>query len=43
MAVPNFLAGTLVIYALVRWFNWFPPIGNFAIWDDPVEAFQQMV
>lgn len=25
MAVPNFLAGTLVIYILVRWFNWFPP------------------
>ena len=43
MAIPNFLAGTLVIYFLVRYLNWFPPIGNFALWSDPWTAFTQMV
>ena len=43
MAVPNFLAGTLMLYFLVIWVNWFPPIGNFALWNAPGEAFKQMI
>ncbi len=43
MAIPNFLAGTLILYFLVRYFNWVPPVGNFSIWSDPWPAFQQMI
>ena len=43
MAVPNFLAGTLLVYFLVKYFNWFPPAGNFSLWEDPWPAFQQTV
>ena len=43
MAIPNFLAGTLMVFFLVKYFNWFPPVGNFALWEQPWPAFQQMI
>jgi peptide/nickel transport system permease protein len=43
MALPNFLIGTLVVYFLVIGLDWFPPVGNFAIWSDPWDALRQII
>ncbi|MBI4498716.1 MAG: ABC transporter permease [Chloroflexi bacterium] len=43
LAIPGFFLATLVIIVLVRWFNWFPPIGVRPIWVAPVQNLQQLI
>ena len=42
-ALPNFWVGVLVIYFLVRIFNWVPPLGYAQIWEDPGKNLSQMI
>jgi len=43
VSVPIFVTGILVVYLLVRLFNWFPPLGHVSLWADPGRNLQQMV
>ena len=42
LALPNFLFGTLVLYLLVVFFNWFPPMGYPKLWEQPIQAISQI-
>lgn len=42
ISIPIFVIGLLTIYLLVRWFNWFPPLGYAMLWEDPWVNLQQM-
>ncbi len=42
ISIPIFVIGLVVIYLLVRWFNWFPPLGYATLWEDPWVNLQQM-
>ena len=35
ISVPIFVTGLVVVYLLVRLFNWFPPLGDAMLWEDP--------
>ena len=35
ISVPIFVTGLMVIYLLVRLFNWFPPLGYAMLWEAP--------
>ena len=41
--MPTFWTGILVIYFLVKWFNWLPPLDFTHIWVNPWVNFQQMI
>ena len=43
IALPSFWLGILLIFLLVRAFNWAPPLGYEAFWEDPLKNLQQMV
>lgn len=43
LAAPSFWIGVLTVIALVRLFNWIPPIGFVTAWDDPGKNLQQMI
>jgi peptide/nickel transport system permease protein len=43
ISIPIFVTGLVVIYLLVRSFNWFPPLGYAFLWEDPCTNLQQMV
>jgi peptide/nickel transport system permease protein len=42
ISVPIFVIGLLLVYLLVRFFNWFPPLGYATLWEDPWTNVQQM-
>src|SRR5205823_3445398 len=42
ISIPIFVTG-LVVYLLVRLFNWFPPLGYATLWEAPWTNLQQMV
>ena len=42
ISIPIFVIGLVVIYLLVRLFNWFPPLGYATLWEDPWTNLQQM-
>ncbi len=42
ISIPIFVIGLVTIYLLVRWFNWFPPLGYAMLWEDPWVNLQQM-
>jgi peptide/nickel transport system permease protein len=42
LSIPTFWLGTLVILAMVLWFNYLPPLGMVQIWDDPWKNLQQI-
>jgi peptide/nickel transport system permease protein len=42
ISIPIFVIGLVTIYLLVRWFNWFPPLGYAMLWEDPWINLQQM-
>ncbi len=42
ISIPIFVIGLVVIYLLVRLFNWFPPLGYAKLWEDPWINLQQM-
>jgi peptide/nickel transport system permease protein len=41
VALPNFWVGILIVYFLVLYFNWMPPLGYATLWDDPWTNLQQ--
>jgi peptide/nickel transport system permease protein len=43
ISMPIFVTGLVVIYLLVRLFNWFPPLGYAALWEEPLANLQQMI
>ncbi len=43
VAMPTFWIGILVVYFLVTWFDWLPPLGYADLWNDPWKNLQQMV
>ena len=43
IAMPTFWTGILVIYFLVKWFNWLPPLDFTHIWENPWINLQQLV
>jgi peptide/nickel transport system permease protein len=42
ISVPIFVTGLVVVYLLVRLFNWFPPLGYAMLWEEPWTNLQQM-
>ena len=42
IAFPNFGVAILIVYALTRLFQWFPPLGYANLWDDPWLNVQQL-
>lgn len=42
VAMPTFVVGILVIYFLVKWFNYLPGLGYVNLWDDPLKNLEQM-
>ena len=42
VAMPTFWIGILVVYFLVTWFDWLPPLGYADLWQDPWRNLQQM-
>jgi len=43
VALPNFWVGILIVYFLVLFFAWMPPLGYANLWDDPVTNLQQFI
>ena len=43
LAAPTFWLGLLVILAGAFWFNWLPPMGYHALWEDPVGNLTQLL
>jgi peptide/nickel transport system permease protein len=43
VALPTFWVGILVIFFLVVFFNWLPPLGYKTLWEDPIKNLQQFV
>jgi len=42
ISIPIFVTGLVLVYFLVRLFNWFPPLGYAMLWEDPWINLQQM-
>ena len=43
VALPNFWVGILIVYFLVLFFAWMPPLGYASLWDDPLTNLQQFI
>ena len=43
MSLPIFFTGVLILWALVRFFRWLPPLEFVAFFDDPAENLKQLV
>jgi peptide/nickel transport system permease protein len=43
LSLPDFWLATVVITFLAIWFQWIPPIGFAAIWEDPVRCLSQLM
>jgi peptide/nickel transport system permease protein len=43
LSLPLFLTGILLLYGLVRFFHWMPPLDFRDVFDDPVENLQQLL
>jgi peptide/nickel transport system permease protein len=43
ISIPIFVTGLLLVYLLVRLFNWFPPLGYAMLWEAPWTNLQQML
>ena len=43
VALPNFWVGILIVYFLVLFFAWMPPLGYATLWDDPITNLQQFI
>jgi peptide/nickel transport system permease protein len=42
ISIPIFVTGLIMVYLLVRLFNWFPPLGYAMLWEEPWTNLQQM-
>ncbi len=43
IAVPNFWVAIMMIFLLVLWFGYLPPLGYVQFWDDPSANLQQLI
>ena len=43
VALPNFWVGILIVYFLVLFFAWMPPLGYANLWEDPATNLQQFL
>jgi peptide/nickel transport system permease protein len=43
LSVPLFFTGVLILYGLVRFFRWLPPLEFVSLADDPVENLKQLI
>lgn len=43
IAFPNFWVGILIVYFLVRFFDWLPPLGYENLWENPLTNLQQII
>ncbi len=43
IALPTFWLAILMIYGLVFFFNWLPPLGYATLWEDPVLNMKQLI
>lgn len=43
VALPNFWVGILIVYFLVLFFSWMPPLGYADLWSDPLTNLQQFI
>ena len=43
ISIPIFVTGMVVIYILVRLFNYLPPLGHTTLWEDPFKNLQQLI
>ncbi|MCZ6647386.1 MAG: ABC transporter permease, partial [SAR324 cluster bacterium] len=43
LSLPLFLTGILIVYVLIRFFSWLPPLEFQDLADNPWENFQQMI
>ena len=43
IAVPNFWVAILIIFFLVLWFSYLPPLGYVQFWDNPSANLQQLI
>ncbi|MCZ6473034.1 MAG: ABC transporter permease [SAR324 cluster bacterium] len=43
LSLPLFLTGILIVYFLIRFFSWLPPLEFQDLADNPLENFQQMI
>jgi peptide/nickel transport system permease protein len=43
LSLPIFFTGVLILYALVRFFRWLPPLEFVAFLDDPTENLKQLI
>jgi peptide/nickel transport system permease protein len=43
LSLPIFFTGVLVLYLLVRFFQWLPPLEYVALWTSPVENLKQLI
>ena len=42
IALPNFWIAIMMVFFLVLWFNWLPPLGYESPWEDPTKNLQQL-
>ena len=42
IALPNFLIAILMVFFLIKWFEWIPPLGYENVWEDPWKNMQQL-
>jgi peptide/nickel transport system permease protein len=42
IALPNFWVAIMIIFFLVMWFNWIPPLGYVDLWENPWTNVQQL-
>ena len=42
IALPNFLIAILMVFFLIKWFEWIPPLGYENVWEDPWRNMQQL-
>ena len=43
IALPNFWVAIMLIFLLVMWFNWLPPLGYANLWEKPAINLQQLI
>ncbi len=43
IALPNFWVAIMLIFLLVMWFNWLPPLGYTNLWERPGTNLQQLI
>ncbi len=43
IALPNFWIAIMMLFLLVLWFDWLPPMGYANLWEDPLTNLQQII